>query len=368
MDTTDTNLKLDENGVCERCNEYKNHILPEWNYGNGHEAELQSLITEIKRKGKGKEYDCILGLSGGLDSSYMLHLAVKEWGLRPFVFHIDCGWNLPVAEENIRKVCDKLGVHLHIEKMDWEEMRHMQIAFFRSGLSCQDVPQDHCFIAMIDKYSRKLGVKYILNGYNICTEIVSNPQSWFSDAGPAGDSTFVKDVLKKYCDIPIKKYEFTNGFKHKFWIPYVLGVKTVKPLNLVPFTKQEMIDTMAKEYGYVAYGQKHFEDLLTKFLEGWWNPTRFGFETRRAQLSSLVMTGQVKREDALKILSQPPLSEEDAKDLFKQVAAKLQVSEEQLMEWHDMPKCTEKFKSQKSFYNFGIKLYYWLGIEKRIRK
>lgn len=368
MDTTDTNLKLDEHGECERCREYKSHILPEWNYGKGHEAELQALLADIKRKGKGKEYDCILGMSGGLDSSYMLHLAVKEWGLRPFVFHIDCGWNLPVAEENIRRVCDKLGVHLHVEKMDWEEMRQMQIAFFRSGLSCQDVPQDHSFIAMIDKYSRKLGVKYILNGYNICTEIVSNPQSWFSDAGPAGDGTFVKDVLKKYCDIPIKKYEFTNGFKHKFWIPYVLGVKTVKPLNLVPFTKQEMIDTMAKEYGYVAYGQKHFEDLLTKFLEGWWNPTRFGFETRRAQLSSLVMTGQVKREDALKILSQPPLSEEEAKDLFKQVAAKLQVSEEQLMEWHDMPKCTEKFRSQKSIYNFGIKLYYWLGIEKRIRK
>ena len=163
MDTTDTNLKLDEHGVCERCNEYKNNILPEWNYGKGHEKELQKLISDIKKSGEGKEYDCILGLSGGLDSSYMLHLAVTQWELRPFVFHIDCGWNLPVAEENIRKVCDKLGVHLHIEKMDWDEMREMQKAFFRTGLSCQDNPQDHCFIAMIDKYSQKLGVKYILN-------------------------------------------------------------------------------------------------------------------------------------------------------------------------------------------------------------
>lgn len=368
MDTTDTNIVFDEHGECERCREYKSSILPEWNYGNDHEAELKKLLDDIKRKGKGKEYDCILGLSGGLDSSYMLHLAVKEWGLRPYVFHIDCGWNLPVAEENIRKVCDKLGVHLHIETMDWGEMREMQKAFFRTGMSCQDNPQDHCFIAMIDKYSQKLGVKYILNGYNICTEIVSNPQSWFKDGGFAGDGVFMKDVCKKYCDIPIKKYTFTNGFKHKFWIPYVLGVKTVKPLNLVHFTKQQMIDTMAKEYGYVAYGQKHFEDLLTKFLEGWWNPTRFGFETRRAQLSSLVMTGQVPREKALEILSQPPLSEEEAKDLFKQVAAKLEVSEEQLMQWHDMPFCTEKFKSQHALYDFGIKLFYWLGIEKRIRK
>jgi hypothetical protein len=129
-----------------------------------------------------------------------------------------------------------------------------------------------------------------------------------------------------------------------------------------------MIETMSKEYGYVAYGQKHFEDLLTKFLEGWWNPTRFGFETRRAQLSSLVMTGQLTREKALEMLSQPSLNEEEAKDLFKQVADKLEVTEEQLMQWHDMPMCTEKFKSQHGLYSFGIKLFYWLGIEKRIRK
>ena len=119
MDTTDEDITFDENGVCMRCNEYKTRILPSWNHGNGHEKELEALISEMKAKGKGKEYDCILGLSGGLDSSYMLHLAVTEWGLSPFVFHIDAGWNLPVAEENIRKLTDKLGVELHIDKMDW---------------------------------------------------------------------------------------------------------------------------------------------------------------------------------------------------------------------------------------------------------
>ena len=129
-----------------------------------------------------------------------------------------------------------------------------------------------------------------------------------------------------------------------------------------------MIETLSKEYGYEAYGQKHFEDLLTKFLEGWWNPTRFGFETRRAQLSSLVMTGQMSRAEALEILSRPPLSEEESSELFSQVAAKLEVSEKQLMEWHNMPYCTEKFKSQRGLYGFGIKLFTWLGIEKRIRK
>lgn len=368
MDTTDENIVFDENGVCERCNEYKTRILPEWNHGKGHEKELEALINDIKAKGKGKEYDCILGLSGGLDSSYMLHLAMKEWGLRPFVFHIDAGWNLPVAEENIRRLTDKLGVKLHIEKMDWNEMREMQLAWFRTGLENLDSPQDHAFISLIDHYSQKLGVKYILNGYNNETEIVADPASWCKGGGPTGDSTFMKDVIHKYCDIPIKKYTFTNGFKHKFIIPYIKGVKTIKPLNLVPFTKAEMIKTLEDEYGYVPYGQKHFEDILTKFLEGWWVPSRFGHDIRRAQLSSLVVTGQMTRDEALKILEQPPLSEAESKELFTEVAKRLEITEEELMEFHDMPECSEKFKSQEKLYKMGIRLYEILGIEKRIRK
>lgn len=368
MDTTDSDIQFDEHGVCQRCREYEERILPDWNHGKGHEAELKELISKIKKSGEGKKYDCILGLSGGLDSTYMLHLAVKEWGLRPFVFHIDCGWNLPVAEENIRKVCNGLGVELHIEKMDWNELREMQLAWFRTGMEMLDAPQDHAFIALIDRFSRELGVKYIMNGYNICTEIVADPVSWTSDGGPTGDGTYMKDVIKKYCNIPIKNYTFTSGFKHKFWIPYVLGVKTLKPLNLVEFTKKEMVDTLVKKYGYEPYGQKHFEDLLTKFLEGYWMPKRFGHDIRRAQLSSLVVTGQMTREEALKILEQPPVTEEEGQAMFKEVAKRLEISEEELQKFFEMPKCTEKFKSQEKLYNFGIRLYEWLGIEKRIRK
>lgn len=368
MDTSDEDIVFDENGVCMRCREYKDRILPEWNYGKGHEDELNAMLAEIKRKGAGKKYDCILGLSGGLDSSYMLHLAVKEWGLRPFVFHIDAGWNLPVAEENIKRLTDNLGVKLHVEKMDWEEMRAMQLAWFRTGLEMLDAPQDHAFIALIDKFSRKLGVKYILNGYNISTEIIADPASWERGSGPTGDGTYMKDVIKKYCSIPIKKYTFTSGIKHKVVIPYLYGVKTLKPLNLVPVTRQQMIDVLGAEYGYVPYGQKHFEDLITKFLEGWWQPTRFGHDIRRAQLSSLVVTGQMSREEALKILEQPPLTEEESRNLFKEVANRLEITEEELMALHKMPACTEKFKSQEKLYNMGIRLFEILGIEKRIRK
>ena len=247
-------------------------------------------------------------------------------------------------------------------------MREMQLAWFRTGLANLDTPQDHAFIALVDKFAKKLGIKYIFNGYNISTEIIADPASWDEGCGHCGDKVFVKDVIKHFCNIKIKHYTFTSGFKHKFYMPYILGVKTVKPLNLVPFTKQEMIDTLVKEYGYEPYGQKHFEDLLTKFLEGWWLPTKFGFDVRKSQLSSLVLTGQMSREEALTILEKPPVSEQEAMEMFKEVAKRLNITEEELWDLYKLPKCGIKFKARTGLYNFGIKLYEFLRIEKRIRK
>ena len=368
MDTTDKFITFDENGMCNRCREYKDRILNEWNYGRGHEKELKLILDKVKESGKGKKYDCILGLSGGLDSSYMLHLAIKEWGLRPFVFHVDAGWNMPVASENIKKICDKLNIKLHIKKLNFEEIRKMQIAFFKTGHAGLDAPQDHAFIAQVDYYAEKLGVKYILNGYNICTEVVSDPASWFEGTGYTADKTYIKDVLKKHSNFRTRDYVYTTGFRHKFWLPYVKGVKTLQLLNYVPFTKEEMIKVLVNEYGYEPYGQKHFEDILTKFLEGWWLPTRFGYDMRKAQLSSLVVTNQMSREEALEILSHPPISDEEASELFKIVAKKLEISEKELMSYHELPKEYIKYKSNDWAFSLGIKLYTILGLDKRIRQ
>ena len=369
LDTSDEKIEFDANGKCNRCNEYESRILPDWNHGKGHEAELQNLVNAIRTSGKGKKYDCLIGLSGGLDSSFLLHKAVKEWGLHPYVLHIDAGWDLPVATENIKKVTDGLGVELHVQTMDWNEMKELQLAWFRTGLYNLDAPQDHAFIAQVDRYAQKVGVKYILNGYNIQTEVIADPSSWGKGTGgPTGDAVFMKDVIRKYCRIPIRKYTFTNGFKHKFFLPFVLGVKTVTPLNLVPFTRQEMIDTLVREYGYTPYGQKHFEDLLTKFLEGWWVPTRFGHDIRIAQLSSLVITGELPREEALEILAKPPVTEEEAKAMFKEVSAKLGITEAELRHYHEMPMSTERFRTTRAIRKAAIRVYEKLGLEKRIRK
>lgn len=368
MNTTDTNLVLDENGVCDRCHDFEENILPWWNYGKGHEKELEKLIADIKNSGEGKEYDCLLGLSGGLDSSYLLHLAVKEWGLRPFVFHIDCGWDLPVTVENLKKMEEKMGVHIHNEVMNWEELRQMQIAFFKAGFGGIDVPQDHAFIAMVDHFAAKMGIKYILNGYNVATEAVADPKSWNVGEGPTADKVYVKDVLRKNgCPIP-KHYVWTTGFRHKVYLPYVKGIKTVQPLNLIPLTRKQMIDTLHEEYDYTPYGQKHFEDEITKFLEGYWCVKRFGHDIRIAWLSSLIMTGEITREEALKELENPPMSEEEGQKMFKDIAKKLQISEQELQHYFEMPFVPRKYKSNRWAFKLGVKLFQTLGLDHRIRK
>ena len=368
MDTTDADITFDEHGVCNRCREYEDRIAPWWQHGNGHEKELAQILNKIKQDGANKSYDCLIGLSGGVDSTFLLHMAVKEWGLRPFVFHVDAGWDLPVTVSNLNKVCDKLGIKLHTEVLDFEEIRQMQIAFFKTGHAGLDAPQDHAFIAMVDRFAQEKGIKYILNGYNIPTEVVANPASWYIGAGPTGDKTYIKDVLKKHGGIKTRNYTYTTGFRHKFLLPYVKGIKTLQLLNYIPLTKKQMIETLQKEYQYEPYGQKHFEDLLTKFLEGWWAPTRFGTDIRIAWLSSLIITGQMTRDEALAILQNPPLSDEESKKLFKQVAEKLKISEQELMEYHNLPHKFIKYKSNQWAYNLGIKLYTLLGLDKRIRK
>lgn len=366
MDTTDPNIKFDENGVCERCNTYHRDIFPAWNKGMGKETELKEIVEKIKKEGKGKKYDCLLGLSGGFDSSYMLHFAVKELGLRPLVFHVDAGWNIPFAVENIKKMVNKLGVELKIETINWNEVRDMQLAFFKSGVPHLDTPQDHAFVAVLDNYAKKFKIKYVLNGGNISTEVIVNPNSW----GYWGtDIIHINDILKKYATVPMKTYPFTSILKRKVLMPYVYGVKVLKLLNYIPYIKKDAEALLIKEYGYVPYGQKHFEDILTKFLEGYWLPKRFGYDVRKPQYSSLILTDQMTRDEAVERLKNPPLVEEEGKELFKQVADMLEISENELQSYFNMPLKTYKdYKHQDYMFDFGAKIMYRMKFDKLIRK
>lgn len=366
MDTSDPNIKFDEKGVCERCNDYYAHILPSWNQGIGKEKELKTIVDKIKKEGEGKPYDCILGLSGGFDSSYMLHFAVKELKLRPLVFHVDAGWNIPFAVENIKKMVDKLGVDLKVVTINWNEIRDFQLAYFKSGVPHLDTPQDLAFVAVLDQYAIKYKLKYILNGGNISTEVIVNPSSW----GYWGtDSRQNKDIIQKFGTVEMKEYPFTNVLRRKFYMPYIKKVKVLKLLNYIPYIKKDAEALLVREYDWKPYSQKHFEDILTKFLEGYWLPTRFGYDVRRPQFSSLILTGQMSREEALRRLQEPPIQASEAKELFKLVASKLEISEEELERYLDMPKKTWRdYKNQARTFEIGARFLRALKIDKLIRK
>lgn len=366
MDTSDPNIMFDENGVCERCNQYYTQILPSWNNGIGHTEELKDVVDKIKAEGVGKPYDCLLGFSGGFDSSYLLHFAVRELGLRPLVFHVDAGWNTHFAEENIRKMVDKLGVDLKIETINWDEVRDMQLAFFKSGVPHLDIPQDHAFVAVLDEYAKKFNIKYILNGGNISTEVVVNPNAW---AYWGTDLKHIKDITSQFGTVPLKTYPFTNVIRRKIYMPYIKGIKVVKLLNLVPYIKKDAENLLIKEYDWTPYPQKHFESIMTKFIEGYWLPKRFGYDVRKPQFSSLILTGQMSREEALKQLENIPLSENEANELFTQVAYMLQISNDELISYLEMPlKSYRDYKHQDYLFNFGAKIMYRLKLDKLIRK
>lgn len=353
MDTTNPELFFDEKGVCNRCNEFKNRILPMWNYGKGREDVLKNTIQKIKEVGKNNKYDCVIGLSGGFDSSYMLHMAVKEWGLRPLIIHIDSGWDLPVATSNINKIVKKLGVQLMIEKINWEQIRDFQLAFFKSGIPSLDSPQDVAFVTLVEQYAEKYRIKYLLNGGNMSTEVVTNPKSWCFGGN---DMVFVNDILKKYGTVDMTGYPFLKSYLRKT-LDYFKSNKIIvfKPLDYIPYIQKDASELLVKEYDFELYKQKHFESMLTKFLEGYWSPKRFNADIRKAQFSSLILTGQMSREDALKKLDSDPLDEHEAKELFAQVAGKLEITEEELQSYFEMPlKGYDDYKNNKKLVRFIV--------------
>jgi len=366
MDTSDPYIQFDGNGVCERCNQYYKEILPSWPKGEEAKKQLNVIIDKIKNDGKNKKHDSILGLSGGFDSSYMLHFAVKELGLRPLVFHVDAGWDTPFAVENINKLVTKLNIDLKTEVLDWEEMKDFQLAFFKSGVPHLDIPQDHAFVSVLYNFAEKHGIKYILNGGNISTEVVVNPSSW----GYWGtDLVHINDIICRFCKAPIKKYPFSHVLRHKVYLRYVKNIQVLKLLNYIPYIKKDAEALLKKEYGYTPYPQKHFESIMTKFLEGYWLPQRFGYDIRKAQFSSLILTKQMTREEALAKLAMPPISEEEAKALFNQVAQMLEISTDELQSYFSMPlKTYRDYKHQDYLFDFGGKVMYALKLDKLIRK
>jgi len=361
MDTSDSAISFNSDGVCDHCLTFYSKVAPEWGNDYPAEAKLRSLAAKIKTSGHGKDFDCIIGMSGGIDSSYLVHVAKEQLGLRPLVFHVDAGWNSQEAVNNIGRLVEKLNLDLYTEVIDWPEMQDLQLAFFKSGVPHIDTPQDHAFFATMYKFAEREGVKYILTGANYSTECIRNPIEWMYYQS---DATQLRDIHAKFGTRPLKTFPTTSILRHKVYLPYIKGIKVERPLNYVPYIKEDAKKLLIDKFGWQPYPQKHFESRFTKFYEGYWLPTRFGYDTRRVQFSSLILTGQMTREAALEELKKPALEEAEARREFEFVASKLNITTDELERYLHLPKKTFRdYKSQFPIYAVGARAMRLLGFE-----
>jgi N-acetyl sugar amidotransferase len=361
MDTSDPSIQFDADGICDHVHDFYKYVKPNWDTSSVGKEKLEIQIDKIKKEGKGKEFDCILGLSGGVDSSYMLHMAVKEFGLRPLVFHVDGGWNSELAVHNINVLITKLGLDLYTEVINWEEMKDFQLAFFKSGVPHIDIPQDHAFIATLYNFADKYKIKYILNGGNISTECVQYPMQYYY----YGTDMFqINDIKRKFGTLKMETYPFSSILRHKIYLKYFKGIQVLRPLNFMPYYKEEALSLLEKEYGWKPYPQKHFESRFTRFFEGYWLPQRFGFDPRRVMLSSLILTEQLTREKALEILSKPAFDPNTIEDEFKYIATKLDITENELQGYFELPKKYYwDYNNQQNLFRLGATVLRWIGTE-----
>jgi N-acetyl sugar amidotransferase len=366
MDTSDPKIAFDNRGVCDHCNTFYKWTLPSWHPDQTGLAMIQEKVEQIKRAGRGKEFDCIIGMSGGIDSSYLTYLAKEQFGLRPLVFHVDGGWNSQVAVNNIEKLVDKLSLELFTEVIDWNEMRDLQLAFFKSGVPHIDLPQDHAFFATMYKFAEEHHVKYILTGGNVSTECVRNPLDFFYYGT---DLWQIRDIHRQFGTIPLVTFPLSGILRHKVYLRYVKGIEVVKPLDYVPYIKKEAQKLLAEKFGWQIYPQKHFESRFTKFFEGYWLPMKFGFDTRRVQFSSLILTKQMTREEALEALAKPSYDPATIGQDFEYIATKLGISVAELQGYMDAPnKSYKDYRNQLPLFQLGARVMQLLRLEKAVKR
>lgn len=359
MDNSDPGITFDENGVCSSCTRYV-EVRELSGYRKGEsEKELERTARIMKEKSKDLKYDCILGISGGVDSAYML-LVAHELGLRVLAVHVDSGWNSEMAVRNIEKMCQKLDVQLHTYVMDWPTMKELQRAYMLSGVANLDVPQDHLFCAAIYEMARKYQVKYILNGSNIATEGAAPP---FTMQHTYRDTWHLNSIYKKHGrGKSLKKYPRLSLWDAWMGIP---GVTKINLLNYVPYSKQEAMAQLTKEFGWEYYGGKHFESRFTKYFQSVYLPTKFGYDKRRSHLSCLVMNGEMTREEALEELSHPPYPVQQQAEDEEYILKKLDLTAD---EWqrilHAPPTPDDAYASQDKLFALAKKILGMRGLDR----
>ncbi|MDT3387831.1 MAG: N-acetyl sugar amidotransferase [Bacteroidota bacterium] len=361
MDTTDSKITFDEHGVCDHCRNFDTHIKPYWKPKENDFEGLEKLAAQIRKAGKGHEYDCILGLSGGADSSYLAYVAKEVMHLRPLAFVVDTGWNLNVAVENIEKIVKGLNLDMFTEVINWKEMADLQLSAFKASVSSIDV-QDVAIFSALYKYAVTHHIKYVLTGSNQATEFIRPPLEWIG----INDKRARMDIHKRFGQRELKTFPDVNLLKYKIVYRYVYGMRRVYPLDFVVYDKTQAEELLHEKYGWTKYANKHYENVFTRFFEGYYLPQKFGFDTRKNVLSNEILAGTKTREEALEILSQPPYDPEQAELDKEYIAKKLGVTTDEFEKiLARPPKTHEDYKNSLWLLKSGIFVSRILGLENR---
>jgi N-acetyl sugar amidotransferase len=339
MDTTDPEIRFDQQGRCHYCLEMDERRKV-WN-PEGDPVALERLIDRMRRDGRGREYDAVCGLSGGVDSSYLASQA-KALGLRVLVIHVDTGWNSELAVKNIENIVTRAGIDLVTHVVDWEEMQDVQYAFFKSGVPNQDIPQDHAIMAAFYGFAAKHGVRWSLSGSNVATESIL-PPAWGYDAM---DLRHILDIHRRFGRRPLRAFPQMSYFRYGVMHQMVRRMSVAKPLDLMPYSKAGAIETLARDFGWRYYGGKHYESRFTKFFQSWYLPTKWGYDKRLAHLSSLVVAGEITRADALRELKEGSLPQAEIEADMAYMAHKLGVSRQEFDALMAVPKVPHEHYAQ----------------------
>jgi N-acetyl sugar amidotransferase len=365
MDTSDPNIIFDKNGISDYYYNYINKILPSWETGPKGKEKLLKIAQKIKFESKNKPFDCIIGMSGGLDSSYALYIAKEVMGLRPLVFHVDAGWNTDQAVGNIEKMIEGLELDLYTDVINWEEVKDLQKSFLMAQIPDQDLVQDYAFFSSLYRFAKKNKIKYIITGSNFSTECCREPEEWGGYAGI--DKKLVNDIHGKFGTLKLNTFPIIDIFTYKIYYKYFYGMKIIKPLNFVPYIKSEAENLLQKKFGWKKFQHKHHESRFTRFYEDYWLPRKFGFDKRKAHFSSLILTNQMTREEALERLKCPELDEQTLKNEFEYVANKLGLEVNELLDlFNGENKTFRDYKNNRSLIQFGAKIMQKFGLEKRL--
>lgn len=352
MDTSDPDISFDETGVCNHCRRFDAQVKPILAAIESGKAAgvLEQEIARIKEEGKGQRYDCVVGVSGGVDSSYVAHLAGQH-GLRALCVHFDSGWNTEFAVRNIENLLRSLDFDLWTHVVEWAEMRDLQVAFFRSGVANCDTPTDHAIPGVLNRVARRFGIRTILSGSNASTESIL-PLSW---AYHPNDHWQLLDVHRRFGSVKLDSYPLIDFWQNYFIYPHYHDIKTFKILNYIHYDKAEAKEAIKKELHWTDYGGKHEESVFTRFFQQYYLPTRFGFDKRRPHLASLILSGQITREEALDQLRLPPYNQQQIEFDLEFIAKKLDMSVAELEALIAKPGVHHRaYRSLEPFFDLGI--------------